>query len=186
MLLLKNDHKHFGLHGEDTFSFFEILLILVSHLHIVKNHYVIIAKIISKIKKLCYNCYIVYNLGVIIMLKIKINDQNITMYINLNDNEVTISFSDSSLNFLNSFVNVVTRKNKIVITLGNKKICEIRDGKIIYKSKITSTEIRVLSSIYNFLDVKDASSNYFASVKEKVKEQFGVELEPEVKMIGEF
>ena len=105
------------------------------------------------------------------MLKIKINDQNITMYINLNDNEVTISFSDSSLDFLNSFINVVTRKNKIVITLGNKKICEIKDGKIIYKSKITSTEIRVLSSIYNFLDVKDASSNYFASVKEKVKEQ---------------
>lgn len=55
------------------------------------------------------------------MLKIKINDQNITMYINLNDNEVTISFSDSSLDFLNSFINVITRKNKIVITLGNKK-----------------------------------------------------------------
>ena len=64
------------------------------------------------------------------MLKIKINDQNITMYINLNDNEVTISFSDSSLDFLNSFINVVTRKNKIVITLGNKKICEIKDGKL--------------------------------------------------------
>lgn len=105
------------------------------------------------------------------MLKIKINDQNLTMYINLNDNEVTISFSDSSLDFLKSFINVFTRKNKTVITLGNKKICEIKDGKIIYKSKITSTEIRVLSSIYNFLDVKDASSNYFASVKEKVKEQ---------------
>ena len=39
MLLLKNDHKRFGFHGEDTFSFFEILLILVSHLYIVKILY---------------------------------------------------------------------------------------------------------------------------------------------------
>lgn len=105
------------------------------------------------------------------MLKIKINDQNMTMYINLNDNKVTVSFSDSSLDFLKSFINVVSRRNKTIITLGNKKICEIRDGKIIYKSKITSTEIRVLSSIYNSLNVKDVSSVDMVSIKEKVKEQ---------------
>lgn len=105
------------------------------------------------------------------MLKIKINDQNMTMYINLNDNKVTVSFSDSSLDFLKSFINVVTRRNKTIITLGNKKICEIRDGKIIYKSKITSTEIRILSSIYNSLNVKDVSSVDMVSIKEKVKEQ---------------
>lgn len=105
------------------------------------------------------------------MFKIRINDQNMVMYINLNDNKATVSFSDSSLDFLKSFINVITRKNKTIITLGNKKICEIKDEKIIYKSKITSTEIRVLSSIYNSLNIKDVSSTDMVSIKEKVKEQ---------------
>lgn len=105
------------------------------------------------------------------MIKIKINDQNMDMYIDFKENEVHVSFTDSKLKFLTNFINVIDRNNKKIVMIGNKKICEIKDGKVIYSSKITSTEIRVLSAIHNSLNKKNVSSTEVPVIKEKLKEQ---------------
>lgn len=105
------------------------------------------------------------------MFKIRISDQNINMYIDFNENDFLVTFSDSKLNFLKKFVTVTTRKSKKIVMLGNKKICEIKDNKIIYKSKISSTEIRVLSSIYRYLNHKNVTSDELSEIKQRVKEE---------------